>query len=375
MSEWPRPWRYFFHADLDAFFASVEQRDNPELRGKPVVVGGPPESRGVVAAASYEARALGAHSAMPMATALRLSPDIIRVSSRHDGYGHISRQVMTILRAITPLVEQISVDEAYMDVTDAATPDGLERLGKEIRARVRRRTRLAITIGGGVTKTVAKVASQVGKPDGLLLVPPATEDEFLAPLDASLISGVGPTTLTALHKQGVRTMGQLAEADDDWLATTFGKRGAWLKERAQGGGSVTLHTADERERKSISSEKTMRRDTDDADTIMSILSEQAVDVVEHLKRYQLRANTVRLKLRLADFTTFTRQQSLRRPTDDEGEIVRVATTLMEREMQPGRMFRLIGLGVASLGPAFDEPTVQAGLAAPVAGAQLPLLGD
>ena len=355
MSEWPRPWRYFFHADLDAFFASVEHRDNPELRGKPVVVGGPPELRGVVAAASYEARALGAHSAMPMATALRLSPDIIRVSSRHDGYGHISRQVMTILRAITPLVEQISVDEAYMDVTDAATPDGLERLGKEIRARVRRRTRLAITIGGGVTKTVAKVASQVGKPDGLLLVPPATEDEFLAPLDVSLISGVGPSTLTALHKEGIRTMSQLATADDDWLAREFGKRGAWLKERSLGMGSTELTLEDERQIKSISSETTMSTDTGDGETLLGLLREQAADVVRQMRGKGLRARTVRLKLRLANFTTFTRQQSLSNATDDESVVLKVADELLRRELGPQREFRLIGFGLASLEPALDQP--------------------
>ena len=355
MGEWPRPWRYIFHADMDAFFAAVAQRDDPSLRGKPIVVGGRPETRGVVAAASYEARKHGARSGMPMATALRLSPEIIRVSHRPGGYGNISRQVMTILRKVTPLVQQISVDEAYMDVTDVAGPEMLEPLGKEIKRRVRRATGLAVTIGGGVNRTVAKVASQVGKPDGLLIVPPATEDEFLAPLDVSLMSGVGPATLASLHKRDVRTMGDLAAADDEWLAREFGRRGAWLKERALGGGSSELEFEDERQVKSISSETTMRTDTDDAEVLSGLVRNQAVEVVEQMRGKGLRARTVRLKLRLADFTTFTRQQSLPRPTDNEAAVLSVAEEILRRELSPGREFRLIGVAVASLEPALDQP--------------------
>ena len=368
MSEWPRPWRYIFHADLDAFFASVAQRDDPRLRGKPIVVGGAPERRGVVAAASYEARAHGARSGMAMATALRLSPEIIRVSHREGGYGNVSRQVMTILRRVTPHVQQISVDEAYMDVTDVASPDKLEDLGKAIRMRVRRTTGLAITIGGGVTKTVAKVASQVGKPDGLLLVLPATEDEFLAPLDVSFISGVGPATLASLHKRGIRTMGQLAAADDDWLAQEFGKRGAWLKERSLGIGSTELTAEDERQIKSISSEITMSTDTGDGETLLGLLREQAADVVRQMRGKGLRARTVRLKLRLADFTTFTRQKSLPRATDDEAAVLRIADELLRRELGPRREFRLIGLGLASLEPALDQPAQE--VKGPGAGGQM-----
>lgn len=368
MSEWPRPWRYIFHADMDAFFASVAQRDDPSLRGKPIVVGGPPESRGVVAAASYEARKLGAHSAMPMATALRLSPDIIRVGHRPGGYGNISRQVMTILRRVTPLVQQLSVDEAYMDVTDAARPEMLEPLGKEIKRRVRRATGLAVTIGGGVNRTVAKVASQVGKPDGLLLVPPATEDEFLAPLDVSLLSGVGPATLRALNARGIRTMGDLATAEDDWLAREFGTRGAWLKERSLGRGSSDLEFEDERQVKSISSETTMRTDTADEEILLKLVREQGTDVVQQMRNKGLRARTVRLKLRLSDFTTFTRQQSLPRSTDDEAAVLGVADELLRRELEPGREFRLIGVAVASLEPALDQP--QQAETGPAAGGQI-----
>ena len=340
---------------MDAFFASVAQRDDPSLRGKPLVVGGRPETRGVVAAASYEARTLGARSGMPMATALRLSPDIIRVSHRPGGYGNISRQVMTILRKVTPMVQQISVDEAYMDVTDVAGPEMLEPLGKEIKRRVRRATGLAVTIGGGVNRTVAKVASQVGKPDGLLIVPPATEDEFLAPLDVSLLSGVGPATLSQLHRRGIRTMGQLAAADDEWLAKEFGRRGPWLKERSLGIGSAELASEDERQVKSISSETTMSTDTGDADLLSGLVRKQAIDIVEQMRGQGLRARTVRLKLRLADFTTFTRQQSLPRPTDNEKAVIAVADEILRRELLPGREFRLIGVALASLEPALDQP--------------------
>ena len=353
---------------MDAFFAAVAQRDDPSLRGKPIVVGGRPESRGVVAAASYEARKLGARSAMPMATALRLSPDIIRVGHRPGGYGNISRQVMTILRRVTPLVQQISVDEAYVDVTDVAGPDKLEPLGREIKRQVRRATGLAVTIGGGVNRTVAKVASQVGKPDGLLLVPPATEDEFLAPLDVSLLSGVGPATLATLHKQDIRTMGQLAKADDEWLMEHFGRRGVWLKERALGAGSSELEFEDERQVKSISSETTMRTDTADGEILLKLVHEQGADVVRQMRSKGLRARTVRLKLRLSDFTTFTRQQSLPRPTDDEAAVLGVAGELLRRELEPGREFRLIGVAVASLEPALDQP--QESDKGPAAGGQI-----
>ncbi len=353
---------------MDAFFAAVAQRDDPSLRGKPIVVGGPPESRGVVAAASYEARKLGARSAMPMATALRLSPDIIRVGHRPGGYGNISRQVMTILRRVTPLVQQLSVDEAYMDVTDVAGPEMLEPLGKEIKRRVRRATGLAVTIGGGVNRTVAKVASQVGKPDGLLLVPPATEDEFLAPLDVSLLSGVGPATLRALNARGIRTMGDLATAEDDWLAKEFGTRGAWLKERSLGRGSSELEFEDERQVKSISSETTMRTDTANEEILLKLVREQGADVVQQMRNKGLRARTVRLKLRLSDFTTFTRQQSLPRPTDDEAAVLGVADELLRRELEPGREFRLIGVAVASLEPALDQP--QQAETGPAAGGQI-----
>ncbi len=340
---------------MDAFYASVEQHDDPSVRGQPIVVGGAPESRGVVAAASYEARALGARSAMPMATALRLSADIIRVSPRFERYGTVSRQIMGIFRRVTPHVEPLSLDEAYLDVSDVASPDMLKPLGREIRRRVRRDTGLAVTIGGGVTKTVAKVASQVGKPDGLLLVPPSTEDEFLAPLDVSLLSGVGPATLAALHSRGIRTMGQLTTADDDWLAQQFGRRGAWLKEHALGGGSSELQHEDDRQVKSISAETTMRADTGDSQTLLSLVKGQTADIVSQLRRKGLRARTVRLKLRLSDFTTFTRQQSLPRPTDDEAAVLGIANELLRRELGTERKFRLIGLGVSALEPALEMP--------------------
>ena len=196
-------WHYILHADLDAFFASVEQRDNPDLRGKPVVVGGPTESRGVVAAASYESRRYGIRSAMPMRTAFRLCPDLIRVSARFSRYREVSRQVMDVFRAVTPLVEPLSLDEAYLDISEQASPEEVESAAASLKAGVREETGLAITIGGGTSKTVAKIASQLAKPDGLLLVKPGEEREFLAPLDIDMLWGVGPKTAALLRRHGI----------------------------------------------------------------------------------------------------------------------------------------------------------------------------
>ena len=205
------PTRTILHADLDAFYASVEQLDNPELRGKPVVVGGPPESRGVVAAASYEARAFGVRSAMPMSRALRLCPAAVRCSPRFDRYGEVSRQVMAVFHEITPLVEPLSLDEAFLDASQqAASYDGPEPLAREIKRRVKERTGLTVSIGAATNKTIAKIASEMDKPDGLTIVAPGSEEVFLAPLPVRSLWGVGPKAEEALAAMGIATIGQLA---------------------------------------------------------------------------------------------------------------------------------------------------------------------
>lgn len=355
-------WSYILHADLDAFYASVEQLDDPDLRGKPVVVGGSPESRGVVAAASYEARKFGIHSAMPMKTALQMSPRIIRVGARFDRYRELSRIVMAVFSDVTPDVEPLSLDEAFLDLTTVV--DGFptaRSVASGIKARVRSETGLVITIGGGVSKTVAKVASQVGKPDGLTLITPGAEREFLAPLDIDLISGIGPKTAGSLRTGGINVIGDLASAAEDTLQGILGNRARELRKRALGiDGSrvVSSHT-----RKSVSSERTFASDIGEADVLRDRMDEMAREIAGYLQRRDLRGKTVKVKLRLADFTTFTRQDTIEAPTNDAAVVQAVARRLLDVELSPGREFRLIGVGVTNLQ---DED-----------GAQLPLitLGD
>jgi len=206
--------RTIIHADLDAFYASVEQLDRPELRGKPVVVGGAPEGRGVVMAASYEARAFGVRSAMPMARALRLCPELVRITPRFERYGEMSRQVMAVFRSVTPLVEPLSLDEAFLDVTEpVAARGGAEALARWLKAEVKDSTGLTLSLGVGTNKAVAKIASDRGKPDGLVIVPPGQEAGSLEPLPVRALWGVGPKTEEALAGAGVRTAGDLARAD------------------------------------------------------------------------------------------------------------------------------------------------------------------
>lgn len=347
------PWRYILHADLDAFYASVEQHDNPGLKGKAVVVGGPPESRGVVAASSYEARKYGIHSAMPMRTAVKLCPDLVRVSPRFDRYRQVSHTIMETFRELTDLVEPLSLDEAYMDISEVVPRNGQEEAARALKGRVLGRSGLAITIGGGTTKTVAKIASQIAKPDGLLMVQPGNEVEFLGPLDVEMLWGVGPKTAAALRNEGVETLGQLAAMDDGPLVRKFGKRGPELRLRALGleRDEVTPH----RETKSISSETTLVDDVGDPDEITQYVESLAREVAEQMGRKHLRCKTVWIKLRLADFTTFTRQKTLPEPTDRQDIITSSARDLAKLEMGNGRMFRLVGVGVGNFQEDFQMP--------------------
>ena len=259
--------RHILHADLDAFYASVEQRDDPALRGKPVVVGGSPEGRGVVAAASYEVRRFGVRSAMPMKTALSLCPQAIRVQPRFDVYGQVSRQVMDIFRRVTPLIEPLSLDEAYLDVTDSVTGDrSPEDMAADIRRWVADELGLTVSVGVATSKSVAKIASDMNKPDGLTVVPPRTEREFLAPLPAARMSGVGPKTSERLAAEGVRTIGDLAAKPEEWFAARLGKVGSYLRRLALGLDDRAVVV--EREPKSVSAETTLAHDSDDPELLM-----------------------------------------------------------------------------------------------------------
>ncbi len=337
--------RHILHADMDAFYASVEQRDNPALRGKPVVVGGAAEGRGVVAACSYEARAFGVRSAMPMGQALRLCPQAVRVSPRFDRYREISQAVMGIFLEITPLVQPISLDEAFLDVTEAveggATPVDL---AAGIKTRVRETVGLTISVGTGTSKTVAKIASGYKKPDGLTVVAPGTEAAFLHPLPVGKLWGVGPKTEERLAQEGITTIGQLAQQEEAWFRSMFGKRGPEMRRMAWGEDDRPV--TPERDVKSVSAETTFARDIGDVAGLRPVVEKLSARVAQRLVVKHLSGRTVTVKLRTADFRTFTRSQTLPVAVSGEGDLTRVAWELVQHELQPGLRFRLVGVEVS-----------------------------
>jgi len=339
--------RAILHADLDAFYASVEQLDNPELRGKPVVVGGPQVERGVVAAASYEARRFGVRSAMPMSTALRRCPQAVRVPPRFDRYGDISRRVMAIFRSFTPLVEPMSLDEAFLDVSEQVDGyDGLEALARQLKKRVKQVTHLTVSIGGGTNKTVAKIASDMGKPDGLVLVPAGTEAAFLAPLSVRALWGVGPKAEAVLNAAGFKTVGDIAQAAPEQLGSLLGSRGEMLQQMARGIDERGIEL--EQERKSVGAETTFARDLPDGAELRAELKRVVQEVARRLTGGGFKARTVVLKLRYANFRTITRQTSRSDATDDVLEIEAAASALLDVVAQNEDRFRLLGIHCTKL---------------------------
>lgn len=339
--------RTIIHADLDAFYASVEQLDNPELRGKPVVVGGPPESRGVVTTASYEARRFGVRSAMPMSRALRLCPHAVRVSPRFDRYGEISKQVMEVFRSVTPLVEPMSMDEAYLDITGLHAPYGGARgLAQYLKRSVKEKTGLTLSIGVATSKTVAKVASDAGKPDGLMVVPPGQEAAFLAPLSVRVLWGVGPKFAQALADSGFRTVADIQNAPANQLGALFGARGRELWDMAHGRDDREIVT--QWERKSVGAENTFPRDLPDGPALREELAHLANGVAERLQKSGSRARTIAIKLRYTNFRTITRQVSRPEPTDEAAEILAAAGMLLDRAVEDGDTFRLLGIQASKL---------------------------
>lgn len=346
--------RVIFHLDMDAFYASVEQRDTPEWRGKPVIVGGPPERRGVVCAASYEARKFGVRSAMASVTAGRLCPDGIFVRPRMDAYRDESHAIMEIVRRFAgELVQQVSVDEAYLDVTAqlAGQPDhdallaSAQPLAREIKDAIHRERRLTATIGIAPNKLLAKIASSSFKPDGLTLVADSTKAAFLRPLPVGAIHGVGRVTEAALQKAGYQTIGDLQDTATD-LRSLVGSWGRDLKRMAHGEDDRPLDLGDEV--KSISSENTFARDTADRPVLRACLREQADDLAQKLSKYRLAAGTVSVKVRYSDFTTLTRQLSVEEPLEDAATIYRFACWLLARHQLVKRPLRLLGLGLSGL---------------------------
>ncbi|MGD2179206.1 MAG: DNA polymerase IV, partial [Anaerolineae bacterium] len=307
--------RAILHLDLDAFYAAVEMLENPALTGKPILVGGRPESRGVVATASYCARAYGIHSAMSMYRAVRLCPDAIVLPPRFDLYREYSRRVMGILRDTTPMLERVSIDEAYLELTERVNEwREAARIARRLQEQVRGEVGLSASLGVATNKLVAKVASDYDKPGGLTVVRPGEEASFLAPLRVQVIWGVGPVTAEKLAQMGVKTVGDLARLSEDVLAARFGDHGTAMARRARGIDRrpvVTKH-----ERKSVSRETTFGQDLREMEALKKQLWKLSQGVARRLERAGVVAGTIAIKLRYDDFETLTRQMSLDVPTDD-----------------------------------------------------------
>ena len=339
--------RTILHLDLDAFFVAVERLDNPALIGVPVIVGGRAEVRGVVAAASYEARKFGVHSAMPTAQALRLCPQVVLVSGHRGRYTEMSRKVMAILGDYTPLVEPISIDEAFLDVSGTEAHYGPPaQLAQTLQDRIERELRLSASLGVAANKLVAKIASDYRKPHGITVVPPGEEAAFLAPLPIRRLWGVGEVTARELAKLGVETIGDLAAFSADELRARFGVHGVGLWRAARGIDDSPV--TPEHEEKSLSREETFAQDVGDPTLLRRELLRLSESVASRLRRHHLAARTIGLKLRYGDFTTLTRQATLAEPTDSGPVIYAQALALFEATWDRRRLVRLVGVGTSNL---------------------------
>jgi DNA polymerase IV len=340
--------RTIVHVDMDAFYASVEQRDRPELHGLPVIVGADPRGRGVVSAASYEARRFGVHSAMPISRAFRLCPEGVFLPVDMDKYARVSVEVMAILSEFTPLVEPLSIDEAFLDVTasGALWGDGAA-IGRQIKSKIRSRVSLTASVGVAANKFVAKVASELEKPDGLVVVAPGEEGEFLSPLAVGRLWGVGKVAGAELQAMGILTIGQLAQTPAAHLKARFGAHGPDLLQLARGLDDRPVEP--DAAPKSMGAEETFERDTRDAELVRATLRGQSERVARELRAGGYAGRTVTLKLRFADFSTITRAQT-GDPTQDGLAIYRRVDALFSR-VRLTQAVRLIGVSVSMLGSA------------------------
>ncbi len=336
------------HCDMDAFYASVEERDRPELVGKPVIVGGSPENRGVVAAANYVARRFGVHSAMSSATAHRLCPHGVYLPPRIGYYAEVSRQIRDIFERFTPLVEPLSLDEAFLDVTGSEHLFGSAvEIGRQIKRTIREEVRLVVSVGVAPNKFLAKIASDLKKPDALVVVEPDTAQEFLDPLPVERLWGVGKQSSKIFQRLGIHTIGQLRLWPPDALQGRFGSSGEHLWNLAHGRDERPV--VPEREAKSISNETTFEHDIADMDVLRAWLVDLTEQVGWRLRRHGLRGRTVHLKVRFADFSTLTRSCTLPEPTDITDELRRVADELLCQRLPPSHLpVRLLGMGVSGL---------------------------
>ena len=349
--------RKILHLDLDAFFCAVEELHAPALKGKPFAVGGKADQRGVVASCSYAARLYGLHSAMPMRRAIKLCPDLIVVSHRLGNYSEMSKKVMALID-ITPFIEKISIDEAFMDVT--GIPEPLVDIAKSLQERVNKQFDLPISIGGGTNKLVAKIANDWGKsqnklpqpPNAITIIPPGEEAAFLAPLPVRSLWGIGPKTSEKLNNIGIATIGSLAKTPDETLTMLFGHYGSELRERALGIDHRAINL--EHGVKSVSNEVTYVKDQNTEEVLLSTLRNLSEQVGRRLRKRDLAGTTIQIKLRWSDFTTITRQTTLPSPTNLDQEILMAAEKIFRGNWTKGKFVRLIGVGVSNLSPPIHQ---------------------
>lgn len=353
--------RKILHLDLDAFFCAVEEQYDPSLHGKPFAVGGRPDQRGVVASCSYAARRFGVRSAMPMSRAIRLCPQLQIVSRHGERYHEASDKVMAILHSLTPLVEQISIDEAFLDVT--GLPQPAKDIARNLQVQIKEQLGLPCSLGVATNKLIAKIANNIGKsraqtdstPNAITFVRPGQEAAFLAPLPATDLWGIGPKTAEQLAGLGIHTIGDIAGLSETELVRHFGKSGAEMSLRARGIDDRPIET--EHDIKSISNETTFARDVSGREALTRTLRALAEEVGRRLRKSGLSGTTVHIKLRWSDFTTLTRQITFRRPINLDVEIYTAALQLFDKSWPNGKPVRLIGVGISG----FEQPFRQLGL--------------
>lgn len=350
--------RKIIHLDLDAFFCSVEELLDPSLKGKVFAVGGSPSGRGVITSCSYAARLRGLHSAMPTSQALKLCPDLLLVRSGFKHYSDYSKKVMDILRDTTPVVEQISVDEAFLDVSDMPQP--IKSIAADLQKRVMQETGLPCSLGCATSRLVAKIANDYGKkqvrtgrsPQMITVIEPGSEGKFLSPLDVQALWGVGPKTATQLRGKGVDTIGKIAKMSDAELKGIFGSHAESMRRRAQGIDPTPL--SGEGEPKSVSNETTFHEDHDDIQYLLKVLRQLSEKVGSRLRKAELAGSVIQIKIRYSDFKTFTRQTNLKEVTDLDQVISDQAQRLLLKNLIKGRPVRLLGVGVSKLEKPYHQ---------------------
>lgn len=342
--------RRILHCDMDCFYAAVHMRDDPSLRGLPVIIGGDPTGRGVVAAASYEVRRFGVHSAMPAAEARRRCPQAVFIRPDFPRYRRESDAIFAIFRELTPVVQAVSIDEAYLDVSDHFGAHGsATAVAREVRRRVREERGLTVSVGVGPNKLVAKIASDHGKPDGLVVVRPSQVEDFLAPLPVRRLHGVGPATERALGEVGIATVADLRRFSAEALAARFGRHGGVLHAFAHGVDRRPVETHSVR--KSLGTENTYRHDLTRLAEMEEEVRRMAAEVCAALERREMTARTVTLKVRYGDFTTVTRSRTLAAPTADAATVAAHAADLLAHTEAPRRPVRLLGVTASNLDPS------------------------